>query len=50
MKRVLATAAALAANLSPAAGQDFYSHWGDGRAELSSYRMDQPRYGESREG
>ena len=50
MKRVLATAAVLAAaNLSPAAGQDFYAHWGDGRAELSSYRIDQPRYGESRE-
>ena len=49
MKRVLATAAVLAANLSPTAGRDFYTHWGDGRAELSSYRIDQPRYGESRE-
>ncbi len=49
MNRVLATAAVLAAALSPVAGQDFYAHWGDGRAELSSYRIEQPRYGEPRE-
>ena len=29
---------------------DFYAHWGDGRAEISSYRVAQPRYGENREG
>lgn len=29
---------------------DFYAHWGDGKAEISSYRVVQPRYGESREG
>jgi hypothetical protein len=29
---------------------DFYAHWGDGRAEISSYRVVQPRYGEMREG
>ena len=49
MKRLHATAAALAAALSPAGAQDFYAHWGDGRAELSSYRIEQPRYGETRE-
>ena len=30
--------------------QDFYSHWGDGRAEISSYNVNQSHYGESREG
>ena len=30
--------------------QDFYAYWGDGKAELSSYRVVQPRYGEIREG
>jgi len=30
--------------------QDFYGHWGDGKAELSSYRVVQPRYGELRQG
>ena len=29
---------------------DFYAHWGDGKAELSSYKIVQPRYGELREG
>ena len=29
---------------------DFYAHWGDGKAELSSYKVLQPRYGEMREG
>lgn len=29
---------------------DFYRHWGDGRAEISSYRVVQPRYGEARNG
>ena len=29
---------------------DFYAYWGDGKAELSSYRVVQPRYGELREG
>jgi len=30
--------------------EDFYAYWGDGRAELSSYRVVQSRYGEAREG
>ena len=29
---------------------DFYDHWGDGRAEVSSYQVVQRRYGELREG
>jgi hypothetical protein len=29
---------------------DFYAHWGDGKAELSSYDVVQPRYGELRQG
>lgn len=49
MIRLYAIAAVLAAALSSAVAQDFYAHWGDGRAELSSYRIEQPRYGESRE-
>ena len=28
---------------------DFYAHWGDGKAEVSSYRIVQSRYGERRE-
>ncbi len=29
---------------------EFYAHWGDGRAEISSYKVVQPRYGEARAG
>ena len=29
---------------------DFYAHWADGKAELSSYEVVQPRYGELRQG
>jgi hypothetical protein len=34
----------------PAAAQDFWKHWGDGRAELNGYRAVQPRYGANRAG
>ncbi len=34
----------------PAAGQDFWKHWSDGQAELSGYRLTQPRYGAPRAG
>ena len=46
------TLAALALGLLawPAAGQDFWKHWGDGQAELSGYRLTQPRYGAPRAG
>jgi len=29
---------------------DFWAHWGDGRAELNGYRLTQPRYGAPRQG
>lgn len=32
------------------ADPDFYQYWGDGKAEISSYQVVQPRYGEPREG
>jgi hypothetical protein len=46
---------ALAAVLSlsiaaPAAAQDFWAHWGDGKAELNGYALTQPRYGAPRAG
>ena len=34
----------------PAAADDFWAHWGDGKAELNGYRLTQPRYGEKRAG
>lgn len=33
-----------------AAAEDFWKHWGDGRAELNGYRLTQPRYGSLRSG
>jgi hypothetical protein len=35
---------------SPALAQDFWAHWGDGRAEMNAYRLTQPRYGSPRDG
>src|SRR5207247_9146539 len=35
---------------APAPAQDFWAHWGDGRAELNGYRLVQPRYGATRTG
>lgn len=47
----LALAALLAgAAAGPLAAQDFWEHWGDGKAELNGYRLTQPRYGAVREG
>jgi hypothetical protein len=34
----------------PALGQDFWAHWGDGKAELNGYRLTEPRYGANRKG
>jgi hypothetical protein len=34
----------------PACAQDFWAHWGDGKAELNGYRLTQPRYGTNRAG
>ena len=38
--------------LAAAAGADpeFYQYWGDGKGEISSYKVTQPRYGETRQG
>ena len=38
------------APLSAEASNVFWSHWGDGKAELSGYRLQQPRYGAVRQG
>lgn len=35
---------------APVTAQDFWKHWGDGKAELNGYRLTQPRYGETRQG
>ena len=48
MSTAVLAAALLAA--APAGAGDFYGHWADGRAELSGYRVVQPRYGEPRQG
>ena len=34
----------------PAAADEFWAHWGDGKGELNGYRLIQPRYGEKRAG
>jgi hypothetical protein len=42
--------AALLVLAAPAGAQDFWKHWGDGRAELDGYALTQPRYGAPRNG
>lgn len=39
-----------APSASPAYGSAFWQHWGDGRAEIASYTLTRPRYGELRAG
>jgi hypothetical protein len=34
----------------PLWAQEFWAHWGDGKAEMNGYRLTQPRYGERRHG
>jgi hypothetical protein len=46
---LLALCLALLAGPAPAA-DDFWSTWGDGRAELNGYELVQPRYGHLRKG
>ena len=48
--RQLAVAALASVLASPVLAQDFWAHWGDGKAELGGYRLTQPRYGVSRSG
>ena len=42
----------LSASLAVAdsSNQEFWSHWGDGKAELAAYDLTYPRYGSEREG
>jgi hypothetical protein len=35
---------------TPDLGKSFWQHWGDGNAELTSYDLDFPRYGKTRQG
>ena len=49
-RRVPQLLALLALCSVPAPGQDFWSHWGDGKAEMNGYRLVQPRYGVPRDG
>jgi hypothetical protein len=48
--RFRAVAAALTLFPGAASADDFWGHWGDGKAELNGYRLTQPRYGALREG
>lgn len=49
-QRILVTCFLVAVAVPAAPAQDFWKHWGDGKAELSGYRLTQPRYGASRTG
>jgi len=35
---------------APDYGEAFWSHWGDGQAEIATYDLTMPRYGEARAG
>ena len=51
MQRALLLYAAMcAATASTAYADDFWTFWGDGKAELDGYALTQPRYGQLREG
>jgi hypothetical protein len=39
-----------ASSATPVSAQDFWAHWGDGKAELNGYSLKQPRYGALRSG
>jgi hypothetical protein len=48
--RVVSLHCLLAVLAASAAAQDFWAHWGDGRAEMNGYRATVPRYGAKRAG
>src|SRR5512142_2190543 len=52
MQRILRCAAMCAALASSTAARadDFWTFWGDGKAELDGYALVEPRYGQLREG
>ncbi len=49
MKISIPLAAIASYSIAAAGASDFYDHWSDGKAELSSYRIVQTRYGEQRQ-
>ena len=50
MALFLRMAMTLLAGAVPVGASDFYAHWADGKAEVSSYAVAQPRYRELRSG
>ena len=50
MRKALPSFLLLASLTVPSAAQDFWAHWGDGKAELNGYALKQPRYGSVRTG
>lgn len=52
MRKTIAIVAFLSFSLCShhASADDFWSYWGDGKAELSGYKLVQPRYGQKRNG
>jgi hypothetical protein len=50
MQRALLLYAAMCALPATATADDFWKHWGDGKAELNGYALTEPRYGQLREG
>jgi hypothetical protein len=50
MRRILPLLFLVSSLAAPAPAQDFWKHWGDGKAELNGYALKQPRYGALRTG
>jgi hypothetical protein len=50
MRVAFVLASVLVATSAPSGAQDFWAHWGDGKAEVNGYRLTQPRYGAERDG
>jgi hypothetical protein len=50
MLKALTSSLLLLCLAAPTPAQDFWAHWGDGKAELNGYALKQPRYGAVRTG
>ena len=50
MRRAQISSLLLLSFAVPLSAQDFWAHWGDGKAELNGYALRQPRYGTVRTG
>ncbi len=50
MLKTLPSLLVLMSLAAPSVAQDFWAHWGDGKAELDGYALEQPRYGALRSG